>query len=172
MPSRCARRLPVRASRTTGTHGFVAVKRSRLPCCSYGWATMVDGCPLDGILPGHPLLFPLCTNRPETPVPGNRQLVRRRVGGGSSRTSVVADMRDSDVLNHRFVVDISYVGGCNVVHNAVVIEPSAIPVASLVAVASVAIPVIDTAVIPNCRSPVAFVPNIHTVVPRPIPGRP
>jgi hypothetical protein len=85
--------------------------------------------------------------------------------------TVVTDPRIV-VDDNRLVVDVRYVGDVNVGHATVVIEPVALPIPAEKSRAGVAKAIIDAAVETDVWSPVAAIPNVETVIPAPVAGRP
>src|SRR6185312_16995620 len=90
----------------------------------------------------------------------------------ANRASVVADSIDRTVVGYREVVDVRNVRVPHVGAGAVVIEVAVIPMPAFVTDAEVAESVIDTAVEPDMRTPIAGMPEIHAVGPAPIAWRP
>src|SRR5258708_5860523 len=86
-------------------------------------------------------------------------------------TAVVTDSVHGDVIDHGLVVDIGDVRGGYIVHCAVVVQTAALPVAAFVAPANVTVAVIDPAVEPNVRPPVAEMPHKAAPSLPPTPGR-
>src|SRR5580692_3218545 len=99
-------------------------------------------------------------------------LRRARTGIDSTISTVVTDVvRGID--DYRLIVCVMKVSsGADIVHVGVVAELIAAPVATLVADATVAEPIVHAAVKADCATPVAVVPQIHAVAPAPIAGRP
>jgi hypothetical protein len=76
------------------------------------------------------------------------------------------------IIYHRFVIDICNHRRIHVVDGNIVIENSAVPVATLVAIAAVSIAVVNAAVEADVLAPIARVEDIDIAVPAPIWGSP
>ena len=98
----------------------------------------------------------------------------RRSCGGSAVAAVVADVVHCHVVDHGFVVDVCNVRRIDVIYRPVVEEGSIPPVAAFIAPTGVSVAVVDPAVETYHRTPVAFAPDVSTVIriPRPIAGSP
>src|ERR1700751_992701 len=86
-------------------------------------------------------------------------------------TAVVADAVHRDVVDDSLVVDVN-VGDGDVVHGAVVIEVAVAPVSAFIAVAEIAEAVIHASVETDVRPPISRMPDVDTVTPTPVAGRP
>src|SRR5215469_11269946 len=106
-------------------------------------------------------------DRGNMPFTFGRLLRGARSGRYSARAAVVADAIVGIVVHHSDVVDVVNVSHVDIVHRAVVIELSVVPAPAFVAVTKVAPPVVDAAVEPNCRAPVASVEDISATAPTP-----
>jgi hypothetical protein len=110
--------------------------------------------------------------RGASPLLAERSLLR---GGWTGINSTLATV-EADVVggpvDHRLRVDVVNVCDINIVHRPVVVEGSIIPIATLVAVSTVAEAVVDAAVETDLRPPVAIVEHVCAVVPAPVAGRP
>src|ERR1700682_6224679 len=82
-----------------------------------------------------------------------------RAGSDSPRTAVVADTIHG-VVDHGLVVNIVNVRDVHIVHRAVVIEGTVIPISALIAAAAVAKAVVDAPVEADMRTPVADIPGV------------
>jgi hypothetical protein len=76
------------------------------------------------------------------------------------------------LVDHCFCVDIVNVRDTDVVHGAVVEEGSIIPIAALVALATVTEAIVDAAIETDLRSPVAVVKRVSAIIPAPVAGGP
>ncbi len=92
--------------------------------------------------------------------------------GANARAAIVADAVDRDVVDHRLVVHIGNMDVGDVVDRPVVIELVSLPAAALVAVTGIAIAVVDAAVEPDVRSPVAAMEAIPARGEHPVAGGP
>jgi hypothetical protein len=91
---------------------------------------------------------------------------------GNTTSPVEADAVHRSPIDHRGVVHIVNVGDVHVVHRAIVVEVAIAPVPALVAVAEVAITVINAAVEADDRSPKARVPDVGAIGEGPVSGSP
>src|SRR6185437_4705554 len=99
-------------------------------------------------------------------------LLVTRPGPHSSRAAVEAHMPVRRVILHGVVVHVVHEGRPNMYDGAVVVEPAAAPIPADEPGAVISIPVVDSAVEPHVRSPIARVPEIGATLPAPIAGRP
>ena len=91
-----------------------------------------------------------------------------RAGSNPAGTAVVADMVHGSVVDYRLVVNIVNVRDVDVIHRAVVVEGSVIPIAALIADTAIAVPVVDATVETDLRTPVATIPSVGISAPTPI----
>ena len=91
---------------------------------------------------------------------------------GNATSSVEADAVDRGPIDHCGVVHIVNVGDVHVVNCAIVVELAIAPVTALIAVARVAITVINAAVEAYDRSPKAGVPGVEAIGEGPVSGSP
>jgi hypothetical protein len=113
------------------------------------------------------LMLQLCSDWPAVRFVGERYLLRRRARGDTAPSAVEGHMRIV-VYGDRLVVDIGHVRDIYIGDRAVVEEPAAAPLSTLKAVAEVSEAVINAAIEPNLRAPIAGIPNIEAIVPTPI----
>ena len=93
-------------------------------------------------------------------------------GGNSTGTTVIADMVHRDVVDYGLVVNIVNVRDVHVIHRAVVVESSVIPISAFIADTTIAEAVVDATVEADIRTPVAAVPGVGVAAPTPITGSP
>ena len=101
----------------------------------------------------------------------SKTFLRTRTRADATR-AVEAHMGDPHALRDGLVVRRADDVHVDVVHGGVVVEPSAIPVATRVSNAEVAEAVVDTAVEADVPSPIAGVPQVHRAAPAPVTRRP
>src|SRR3974390_1601677 len=99
-------------------------------------------------------------------------LLSRWAGIPSAISSVVADSIHRRIVDHGFVIDVTNVGDIHISNRTVVIEKSIVPASALEAPAKISKPVVDAAIEPHMRSPVAVIKEKRAVDPRPIWWRP
>src|ERR1017187_9938292 len=121
-----------------------------------------------GLLVMH--LFP---DRCQVPLMFRRHLTPRRLRGDAAVAAVEAHAVDRDVVDYGTVVD---VGDPDVVRNivdaAVVEKRAAPPFATLIAMAAIAVAIIDAAIEADVGTPVAAVPEIGAIEEAPVARRP
>src|SRR5580692_8199152 len=88
----------------------------------------------------------------------------------STRAAVVADVVHRDVVDDGLVVDVCDV--VDVIDRAIVEERSVVPISALIARTDITKAIEDPAIETNLWSPVAGIPNVGLVLPRPISGSP
>lgn len=163
------RRL-VRSSRTAGAYDAATCEYAGLRCGSNGRTAAVYSRPLPGVTSGNLHLLPLRAGERGTSLTGRGQLFRSGANGNAAWAVETgagwAHVADGPAVNGR---DVRHV---DVIYCAVVIEPAAAPIASIVAVTGVAIAVVNAAVKAHYRSPIAVVPDKHAVAPCPIARSP
>src|SRR5262249_38314293 len=93
-------------------------------------------------------------------------------GGGAAGTAIVAQVGYVRVVDHRLGVDVVNRGRAEIVDGAVIAEDAVLPVAALIADAHITEAVIDAAVKPDMRPPIASMPDIRATAPAPVPRRP
>src|ERR1700674_3213731 len=93
-----------------------------------------------------------------------------RAGISSTSATVIADMVHCGVVDYGLVVNIVNVRDVHVVHRAVVVESSVIPISTLIADTTIAEAVVDATVEADMRTPVAAIPSIGVAAPTPITG--
>src|SRR5579862_1081622 len=104
-------------------------------------------------------------------IAGGGELRCCRPCGETAVPAIEADIRN--VVHHdRFVVDVDDCYAAEVVDGAVVKESTVAPIAPLIANAVIAEAVVDAAIEPDLRSPIAGVEEVDTVIPAPIAGSP
>ena len=96
----------------------------------------------------------------------------RRTGGDSTSTAVIADMVYRRVVDYGLVINIVNIRDVYVIHRAVVIEGSVIPIPSLITGTAIAVAVVDAAVEADLRTPVAAIPGVGVASPAPIARSP
>jgi len=94
------------------------------------------------------------------------------MGSCPATTAVKADAARRDVVDDGCVVNIGDICGAYVAHRGVVVEEAVIPISAQVADAKVAEAVVNPAIETNRWPPVARIPHVHAVVPRPIARSP
>src|SRR5579863_4285316 len=110
--------------------------------------------------------------RRDMPLVGILLLLRRWTGFYSALSAVKRNVRIV-VHDHRVVhIDIPDHGGIHVHDGGVVEEGASTPLSAIKTGAKVSEPVIDAAIEANVWTPVAGIPEIKTVIPTPISGRP
>jgi hypothetical protein len=97
---------------------------------------------------------------------------RGRSGANSTGAAVIADMVHRGVVDYGLVVNVVNVGDVHVIHRAVVVEGSVIPISTLVADTTIAEAVVDATVESHVRTPVAAIPGVGVAAPTPIAGGP
>ncbi len=95
-----------------------------------------------------------------------------RAGVNSTGGAVIADMVHSAVVAHSPVVNIVNVPDVHVVHRAVVVEGSMIPVSAFIADTTVAEAVVDAAVEADMGAPIPLIPSVGVAAPTPVTGSP
>src|SRR5579864_8527768 len=93
---------------------------------------------------------------------------RPRTRADPTIAAVVADPIHGGVVDHRRVVDVVNVGDVHVVHRAVVVKLSALPMSTLVALSEVSVTVTDSTVETHLLTPVAIVEDKSVAAPTPI----
>jgi hypothetical protein len=88
----------------------------------------------------------------------------------TATSSVVADTIDR--INDRPLVDVVDNGDVYIVYSTVIEELSSTPVTAFVADSDVSVTVIDSTVEANVWTPISDIPDIETIRPTPISGRP
>ena len=136
------------------------------------WTTTVDRGKLSAILP-HGLLMTLLVHRSLEVVLAKRGLL---LGTGLSAhaavTAVVAHSVVVVIYDEGPVIDIVNIDDVDVVYTAVIGEGSVVPVAALVASATIAEAVVHTSVKSDVRPPISSVEDVGTTAPAPVAGRP
>ncbi len=95
-----------------------------------------------------------------------------RAGVNSTGAAVIADMVHGGVVDHGPVVNIVNVRDVHVIHRAVVVEGSMIPVSAFIADTTVAETVVDATVEADMRAPIALIPSVGVAAPTPVTGSP
>src|ERR1019366_2404102 len=95
-----------------------------------------------------------------------------RVGVNSPIAAVIADMVYRGVVDNGFVVNIVNVRDVHVIHRAVVVEGSVVPISAFIAETTIAEAVVDATVEADMRTPVAFIPGVGVAAPSPITRSP
>ena len=90
----------------------------------------------------------------------------------STPAAVIADVVVGGVVDHGFVVDVVNIRDVDVVHRAVVVEGSVVPISALIADAAITEAVVDAAVEADLRAPVAIIPGVGVATPAPITRSP
>jgi len=122
------------------------------------WPTVVYGSKLRAVLAGEVLVLLLQARGGDVPVALGRHFSGRRPGAQAAWAAIVADSRNSYIINHIPVIYISDVHTVNVVHCPVIKEPPAPPVAPGIPNPGVTIAVIDSTVETDMGTPVSSVP--------------
>src|ERR1022692_1068696 len=89
-----------------------------------------------------------------------------------ARASVVADPVHRSTVDHCGVVNVVNTGDAHIIHGAVVVELSALPTSTLIALTKVPIAVTDPAIKTYLRTPVAVIENITVAAPTPVSRSP
>src|SRR5580704_14959327 len=95
-----------------------------------------------------------------------------RPGADSTPASVVADMVYRRGIDYGFAVNIVNIRDVHIVHRAVVVEGSVIPISASVADTTVAEAVVDATVEADLRTPIAFIPGEGAAPPTPVTRSP
>jgi hypothetical protein len=91
----------------------------------------------------------------------------------TASAAVVADVIHSRVVVHdSTVIDVGDMSGTDVVHCAVISERAVVPPAAVVSGPAIPVAVIDAAIEPDMRPPVASVVSVVAADPTPISWRP
>jgi len=93
-------------------------------------------------------------------------------GADSTAAAVIADMVDRGVVDYGLVVNVVNVRDVHVIHRAVVVEGSVVPISAFVADATIAETVIDATVKAYLGTPVSVIPGKGVAAPTPITGSP
>ena len=111
------------------------------------------------VLHGRALMLSLHGQFGSMRLPHIRFLLR---AGPHMHTAITAVVGNTVVIHdHSAVVDVGDIGHADVVDRAVVVEAAALPVASFVAIAHIAIAVIHAAIEADVRTPIAGMPQEH-----------
>src|SRR5579863_2476025 len=103
----------------------------------------------------------------------HRSLFRScRTSGNSTLAAVIADVIHSGFIDHGLAVNIGNVGLVYVIHRAVVIEASIVPISAPITYTTVAEAVVDAAVKADALAPIALIPGEGIAAPAPIAGSP
>src|SRR5580658_5233432 len=86
--------------------------------------------------------------------------------------AVIADFVFRGVVGYGLVVNIVNVRVVHVIHRAVVVKLSVIPISTFIAETSIAEAVVDATVEADVRTPVAAIPSKANTAPTPITGSP
>ena len=161
--------IVVRSSIDRGIVCYRGVSRGHYPGTMEGsWlgrggdsrTAVIDRCQLRALRGRHLLMLGLYRGGSHVPLSQHIFLSCGRPDPDASMTSVVADPVNRDIVDYPGVVGIVNVRYIHMVHRAVVIELPVAPIATVIAIAGIAITVIDTAVEPDLRTPVTGVPDI------------
>src|SRR5437667_460509 len=121
---------------------------------------------------GRALMSLLDRRQSNVPFVARQTVLRRRRRDNAAGATVVTHARrtgiDGDILHIR----IANVGGIDVVARSVVVKTAAVPVATDVADAEVAEPIIDPAVEAYARTPITRIPDVVASIPAPVSRRP
>src|ERR1051326_4149164 len=101
-------------------------------------------------------------------VTGCRLFRRCWPGADATISTVIADMIYGGVVDHSLVVDIVNIRDIYVIHRTIVVEGAVVPISALIAGATVAISVVDSAIEANMWTPVTGIPGIVISIPTPI----
>jgi hypothetical protein len=107
-------------------------------------------------------------------VPLVRRVGLRRVRAGvdSAPAAVVADMVVRRVVDHSLVVNIVNIRDVHIVHRAVVVKGSVIPISAFITGSAIAVAVIYATVEADPVAPIALVPGVGIVAPTPVTWSP
>jgi hypothetical protein len=87
-------------------------------------------------------------------------------------TAVIADVVVRCIVDYSLVVNIVHACDVDVIHRAVIVERSVIPISALVANAAIAVAIIDATVKPYMFTPVTAMPGVPVIFPTPITRSP
>src|SRR5579862_6651307 len=93
-------------------------------------------------------------------------------GLNSAIATVVADIVHRGVIDDGLVINVRDVRVIYVIHGAVVVKGSVIPISTLIAGTTVTVTIVDAAVEADILAPVAVVPSVGIAAPPPISGSP
>src|SRR5713101_1955781 len=153
-------------------HDSVLVKRSRFGSSSDWRLATVYGSPKFWIGAGSLHVLRLNWYGGNVPGVGGGLLFGPRALVDAAVSAVVADAGDVGVIDHRRVVHVVNDGDVDVVHGTIVEKASAVPTATFIAVAEVAVPIVDSAIETHDRSPEAFIEDESAASPTPISWSP
>lgn len=142
----------MRGRRVTGRYGPRAMKNARLPGRRDRRRTVIDGGMQASVSRGQVLVAQLCLRHAHVMLVRRAQFLASRPCDDTTRSAIEGDAIDRYLVDH------------GVVHD----EGTALPVATVVAVAVVAASIVDAAVEPDVESPVAGMPEIRAAGPTPV----
>jgi len=150
----------------------IAICRKRLGDGQVGRAAMVHVGELGAICAGNVLILELSMHGRGVRLLASRQFRRPGAHLQPARSAVEAHTGAAAVFTDGAIVDVVDYGDVDIVDRAVVVEVAAAPVAALVADADIAKAVVDAAIEPDMRTPVATVKAIAVIVVAPVSGCP
>src|SRR5580704_1996840 len=153
----------------SGRYRSGTLKLSRPVGSGYRGPAVIDRSALLRVAAGSLLMLSLSRNRRDMSVTLGRFFFRPRTVVYPALAAVVADPVDGGVVDHRCVVN---VGDVHIVDGAIVEKVSAVPASALIAVTEISESVIDPAVEPDMRPPIAGVEKKCAAAPTPPAGSP
>src|SRR5690348_16442099 len=166
---RVARGFLVWSSRSGRPYRAVATELARHRRCGDFRFSVILARPLRRFVPGNLLLLQLLAHGPGAPGTGRRHFRAGGTGIDSSAAAVVADARAVVVHNHPLVVHVYDVDIGDVSDFAVVVKAIAAPLSAVVALARVAVAVVDSSVETDFCSPVTRIIDVSVSVLIPTP---
>lgn len=161
--------------------------RSASPACPYNTGTaeharfrrgcnsrfpVVHSGPLPWVKSCRTLIVQLYISGRGMPFTGHRQLCSSGADGYAATTAIVAYATSGNGAAYGLVINVRNVRDVDVIDGPVVIERAVVPIATVVAVSSVAESIVDAAIKANRQSPIAGIPDIYTITPTPISRSP
>ncbi len=167
LPSGMICRRMIRCARFAGCDCTVFGKCSRLWSRRNGRSALIHrGSKLRIAACGLNLLI-LGSYRSDMPLSGSAFLGRSRTRLNAAVATVVADAVHRNIV-HGCVVNVMDVCNVYVVHRAVVVKLAVVPASALIPSAKITVPIGDSAVKTNLRSPIARVEGVAISAPTPI----
>ena len=165
--------LAVEAARPSRSHDTLTAKHTGSRRGRDFRTAVVNGSALIRITSSASLLLHLLSNGSESPLASCSQLLIRRTGDDSALSAVVTDLAVV-IYDHSLVVNVGDVHNVDVIHVAIVIEIPTAPVTTVIALAGIAISVVNSAIEPDRGTPVTRIPDKRRVdrAPSPIARRP
>src|SRR5580693_1001393 len=114
----------------------------------------------------------LGSREPSMPLATRHRFRTRWTRGSAAVSAVEAYSVRATARDHPLVVHIANHASVHIIHRAVVVERSVIPIPARVSHARVAEAVVDAAIESDMRTPIAFMPQVNAVAPTPISRSP